>query len=530
MGGIAAALAAGNTVIVKPSSNAVACAYELCKCFWEAGISKNTLQLLPCSGAVAGEHLASSEKIDFVILTGGEQTAYKMLAKKPDLFLTAETGGKNAIIVTNMADKEKAVLDIVQSAFFNSGQKCSACSLLILEKEVYESPKFREMLVDAAQSLKVGALWDFKNKIATLANPISGDLKKALTQLEQGEAWALPPQIENDYLLHPCIKYGVEQGNFTFDTELFAPVLSVVKADNLTHAIEMVNSTGYGLTSGLHSLDEREIRYWKKSIRAGNLYINRTTTGAIVLRQPFGGMGKSAIGMGRKVGIYNYITQFVNCTEKTFPAAKLVNHSMVARIETLEKTKFQKDAEKLKAALFTYLKHYKNEFSKEKDYTYIRGEDNYFKYIPVSKVLFRVHQKDDLFAIGARIIACKITGVQFTISMDEATKNTAAIKALLRSKLLDEKSIICGKQEDLLSEIGNYSRIFFHKKQDISESLQKAANKANIPIIKTKPLMEGRLELLNYFLEQSITHSYHRHGNLGTRTWQPATFAVTAPL
>lgn len=117
-------------------------------------------------------------------------------------------------------------------------------------------------------------------------------------------------------MLRPAIKWGVSEKSFMHMTELFGPVLAVIKANDLKHAVDIVNATGYGLTSGIESLDEREVAYWKENLKAGNLYINRGTTGAIVLRQPFGGMGKSAIGAGRKVGIFNYITQFVDFKRK----------------------------------------------------------------------------------------------------------------------------------------------------------------------------------------------------------------------
>ncbi len=144
VGGVASALAAGNTVIIKPASVAALCAYEMCKCFWDAGISKNTLQFLPCPGALAGEHLIPNKDIDFLILTGGEDTAATMLETRNDLFLSAETGGKDATIVTNMADREQAVKNVCQSAFGNSGQKCSATSLLVLEEEVYNDKGFKK--------------------------------------------------------------------------------------------------------------------------------------------------------------------------------------------------------------------------------------------------------------------------------------------------------------------------------------------------------------------------------------------------
>ena len=165
LGGVAAILASGNTAIIKPASIAALTAYEMCKCFWDAGISKNTLQFVPCPGALAGEFLIKNKDIDFVILTGGEETAQAMLKARADLFLTAETGGKDATIVTSLADREQAVKNVVQSAFRNSGQKCSATSLLVLEEEVYNDESFKKSLKDAAESMSVGSIWDFKNSI-----------------------------------------------------------------------------------------------------------------------------------------------------------------------------------------------------------------------------------------------------------------------------------------------------------------------------------------------------------------------------
>lgn len=314
-GGVAAALAAGNTVILKPASDAVLCAHMVCECFWSAGVSKNTLQFLPSSGALAGEELVTNRDIDFTIFTGGEQTAYDMIKLRPDIHLSAETGGKDATIVTSMADRDQAVKNVVASAFNNSGQKCSATSLLVLEEELYSDESFKKMLIDATSSLEVGSVWDFKNRIGTLSSKPSGNLEKALSFLDEGEEWLIKPSYannDNPYMLKPSIRWGTTVGDFCHMNELFGPVLSVMRAKDLNDAINIVNSTGYGLTSGIESLDNREQEIWKESLRAGNLYINRGTTGAIVIRQPFGGMGKSAIGSGKKAGGFNYVTQFMN--------------------------------------------------------------------------------------------------------------------------------------------------------------------------------------------------------------------------
>ncbi len=520
LGGIAAALAAGNTVIIKPASVAALTAYEMCKCFWDGGISKNVLQFTPCPGRLAGEHLISNKDVDFVILTGGEDTAASMLETRPDLFLTAETGGKDATIVTNMADREQAVKNVCQSAFGNSGQKCSATSLLVLEEEVYNDKSFRKALVDTAKSMSVGSVWDFKNRIGTLANAVGGDLKKAIESLEGNEEWALAPSYaqNNEFMLKPAIKWGVSEGNFIHMTELFGPVLAVIKANDLKHAVKIVNDTGYGLTSGIESLDEREVSYWKDNLKAGNLYINRGTTGAIVLRQPFGGMGKSAIGAGRKVGIYNYITQFVDFTEKSNPlVAKKYNTPLTKFIDSCKETNNEKeDFEKLEVALQSYYANYEDEFSQEKDYCNVRGEDNHFRYLPLKNVLIRVSADDTIFQTVSRMLAASVSGVSFKVSVYD----NVLVKEFLenaRELFTSDDSFLVESDEQMAKSMEQYDRIFYSDISNVPHKIFEKAKDSLTFIVRQKPMMEGRLELLNYFIEQSISHSYHRYGNIGAR-------------
>ncbi|QKF68188.1 proline dehydrogenase / 1-pyrroline-5-carboxylate dehydrogenase [Arcobacter venerupis] len=520
LGGVASALAAGNTVIIKPASSAALTAYEMCKCFWDAGISKNVLQFVPCAGALAGEHLIANKDVDFVILTGGEDTAKTMLKTRPDLFLTAETGGKDATIVTNMADREQAVKNVCQSAFANSGQKCSATSLLVLEEEVYNDEGFKKALIDTASSMSVGSVWDFKNRIGTLANKVSGNLEKALNTLEKNESWLLAPSYaqDNEYMLKPAIKWGVSEGSFIHKNELFGPVLAVIKANNLEHAVKIVNDTGYGLTSGIESLDEREVTYWKENLKAGNLYINRGTTGAIVLRQPFGGMGKSAIGAGRKVGIFNYITQFVEFKEKSAPkVAKKYNNDLTRLLENCKNSsKNKEEFEKLEVALQSYLENFENEFSQAKDYAKVRGEDNHFKYLPLKNVLIRVSSGDTIFETVSRILAAKVSGVHFKVSVN----NNAEVKSFLNAtkELFSTRDrLIEQSDEELITSISRYDRVIYSDISKVPALVFEAATKLLTFIVRAKPMMEGRLELLNYFIEQSISHSFHRYGNIGAR-------------
>ncbi|MBE0496406.1 MAG: bifunctional proline dehydrogenase/L-glutamate gamma-semialdehyde dehydrogenase [Campylobacterales bacterium] len=529
LGGIAASLAAGNTVIIKPASIAVLSAHALCQCFWDAGISKNVLQMVPCAGSVAGEHLISNEKVDFVILTGGEETAYAMLETRPDLYLSAETGGKDATIVTALADRDQAIKNVVHSAFSNSGQKCSATSLLVLEEEVYQDPHFRKGLIDAAKSLSVGSVWDFKNRLSTVANPVGGALKKALETLEEGEEWALEPSFVegNPYFLSPCIKWGVRPGAFTHMNELFGPVLSVMRAKDLKEAIEIVNMTGYGLTSGIESLDAREVAYWREHIGAGNLYINRGTTGAIVQRQPFGGMGKSAVGAGRKAGIHNYVTQFMEFDEVAFPAVS--NHHAHPLVDVVKQWKsdaqkgihgqFLDQFEKLEAAICSYVEQHEVEFSKEHDYAKVRGEDNLFRYLPLSTVALRVTKEDTLFEILSRILAAKVSRVALHVSVEaELERDTVSFLFENKERLLGEGDGIVREDDvQFIKSAKGAQRIIYASAKRVPTTIFAHAAKTATFVVRQKPLMDGRLELLNYHQEQSISHSYHRYGNLGAR-------------
>jgi RHH-type proline utilization regulon transcriptional repressor/proline dehydrogenase/delta 1-pyrroline-5-carboxylate dehydrogenase len=225
--------------------------------------------------------------------------------------------GELARIMASPHDKATLVQitdQALHSAFGHSGQKCSATSVLILEEVVYDDPGFKTALCDAVKSLPVGSAWDRKTRIGPLIRPPGPDLERGLKVLEPGERWAvLPKRLDhNPQLWSPGLKWDVRSGGFTHMTELFGPVLAVMKAKDLKQAIALVNQTGYGLTSGIETLDEREQRTWIEGIRSGNLYINRVTTGAVVLRQPFGGMGKSAFGSGIKAGGPNYVAQLMD--------------------------------------------------------------------------------------------------------------------------------------------------------------------------------------------------------------------------
>jgi RHH-type proline utilization regulon transcriptional repressor/proline dehydrogenase/delta 1-pyrroline-5-carboxylate dehydrogenase len=529
-GGIVASLCSGNTVIFKPSSDAVLPAWQLCQAFWKAGISRKTLQFLPCDGGLAGEHLISHGEVDFVILTGGTATGLAMLKRKPDLYLAAETGGKNATIVTALADRDQAIKHVITSAFYNCGQKCSATSLLILEKEVYQDPDFKRHLVDAARSLKVGSAWEFENRLGPLIRPPQGDLLRGLTTLEEGESWALAPRNigGNPLLWTPGIKWDVQPDSITHLTEFFGPLLAVMRAENLADAIELVNETGYGLTSGIESLDRREIETWKKGVQAGNLYINRPTTGAITLRQPFGGWGKSALGPGIKTGSPHYVTQFMDFSDSAWPPAEplakddpllhLAAHWQI-RLDAGQFGALAPDLQKTVRAIKSYLFAAQEEFWRENDYFHLRGQDNSLRYRPVGKLVVRLHPDDTLFEVLARVAAGRIASCSLIVSIppDLHTPVTEFVEEIDGRMLLGPAEVARQTNQDLIRLLADVARIRYAAADRVPPELFAASARRGFYLARAPVSMEGRIELLHYLRNQSVCHTYHRYGNLGER-------------
>jgi RHH-type transcriptional regulator, proline utilization regulon repressor / proline dehydrogenase / delta 1-pyrroline-5-carboxylate dehydrogenase len=558
-GGVAAALAAGNDVILKPASDTVLIAYMLCECFWRAGVPQTALQFAPCSGATVGAKLVSHEGVDAVVLTGGTETAAEMLRTKPTIHLLAETGGKNATIVTALSDRDQAIKNVLHSAFSHSGQKCSATSLLILESEVYHDAGFRAAFCDAVESLRVGSAWDLPTKIGPLIRPPSGVLETGLKELEPDEEWAVMPRLHvdgNPHLISPGVKWGVQNNSFTHCTELFGPVLGVMEARNLDHAIDLVNATGYGLTSGLESLDDREQQLWCSRIRAGNLYINRPTTGAIVLRQPFGGIGKSSVGPGIKAGGPNYVVPLMRITnsatehpvfasedaerldshpqsipailaapQRTAFAPELLQDFYRTLVERAESASPADEAEirNILAAIASYDHWARAEFQAAHDHFHLLGEDNFRRYLPVEPVRIRIHPADSLDEIFCRAAAARAAGCRAIVSTPAALSGSAAHAVELLDTLTDSwaGAIEFIEEVDLaIAEAirtGQVARIRYAAPDRVSGAVRAAAAEHLQYVADTPVSRHGRVELLWYVREQSVSHIYHRYGNLGLR-------------
>ena len=526
-GGISAALACGNTVIIKPAPEAVQCAYVLCQAFWDAGISQKTLQFVPAAEKTSARALIEDKRMKLHILTGASATALHFYAMNPRIQLSAETGGKNSIIVSSLADRDLAVKHIVHSAFGHSGQKCSACSLLILEAEVYDDPHFKQALKDAAASLCVANSWDLSAKLNPLIKAPNEELHWALHQLDTDEKWLLQPQVDAEHagLYSPGIKYGVRPGSRSHQTEFFGPVLSVMRASSLQHAIEIANSTPYGLTAGLQSLDDREQDIWRSRIQAGNLYINRPITGAIVLRQPFGGFGASAYGPGLKAGGPNYIMQF-----RQFSDSDLINYDRASVRDDLhqciraldhgfQNTSIEIHPHDLIEAADSYHYWAQQEFLREHDHQRLVGQDNIRRYLPLDALRVRLEREADVQQACLCMLASASVSARLSLSI--APELDPCISEVLHQASLQwaaQIEIIIESDADLQHAIQNKQcdrlRILHG---DVNDTLCQLAPQQHCFIDRRPVLKHGRIELLAYVREQSISFDYHRYGNLGKR-------------
>ncbi len=310
LGGVAAALAAGSAVLLKPAPPARRIAALLSEACRRAGFPPDVMQLLVIDDGPLGRKLITDPRVQQVVLTGSAETAELFRSWRPGLPLLGETSGKNAIVVTPSADLDLAAADLVASAFGHAGQKCSAASLGILVGPVAKSRRFLNQVLDAASSLRVAWPADAAAEMGPLTEAPGEKLMRGLTRLESGQTWLLKPERIDERLWRPGIRLGVQPGSEYHQVEYFGPILGLMTARDLTEAIEWQNGTAYGLTAGIHSLDPAEVQQWLDGIQAGNAYVNRSITGAIVRRQPFGGWKRSAVGATTKAGGPNYVACF----------------------------------------------------------------------------------------------------------------------------------------------------------------------------------------------------------------------------
>jgi RHH-type proline utilization regulon transcriptional repressor/proline dehydrogenase/delta 1-pyrroline-5-carboxylate dehydrogenase len=313
-----AAVVTGNTVIMKPSEQSIVCGAMLMQVFDEAGVPPGVLNFLSGHGSVIGAHLVDHKDVDLIAFTGSREVGLRIWqsagvtrpGQRELKHVICEMGGKNAMIVDADADLDETITYSIYSAFGYQGQKCSALSRLILLQENYD--RVMERLIPAAASLRVGN----PEEPGIMVGPVIDEpaYRRILDYIEIGkkeatlayQAKEVPP---HGYFVPPTIFTDVKPDMRIAREEIFGPVLSVLKVRDLDEALEVANGTDYALTGGFFSRSPANIERVKAQLEAGNVYINRSCTGAIVGRHPFGGFKMS--GGGTKAGGEDYLLNFL---------------------------------------------------------------------------------------------------------------------------------------------------------------------------------------------------------------------------
>jgi RHH-type transcriptional regulator, proline utilization regulon repressor / proline dehydrogenase / delta 1-pyrroline-5-carboxylate dehydrogenase len=507
-GGVFAALMTGSAVILKPAPETILTARYLAEICWEAGVPKDVLQFVVCDDNPTGTKLVKDQRIKSIVLTGATSTARLFREFRPDINLYAETGGKNTLYVSAMSDHDLAIRDIILSAFGHAGQKCSACSVVLLEPELYEDNDFLNRLADAAKSLPVGSAWENDSIVTPLILEPSETLHRAFTTLDNNEKWLLKPEPnpDNPRLWSPGIKIGVEPGSWSHVTEFFGPVVSIIKASDLDEGLRLANTSKYGLTAGIHSLDETQLEKWAEYIQAGNLYINRAITGAIVQRQPFGGCKESCFGPGAKAGGPNYLLQLSEITEPEFKPDDREPRSAELRDKIIEWPDLDKDT------LNTYLSLAASDedlwyqhFNKSHDATGLKAQKNYFRYKSI-QLLFRISNEAEPLDVLRSIIAAKVSNANVRISVTSDFNKNWKATLVNWGKIFTEDDKLCSES------LKNYERVFVFG--TTGESFLNTCAETNTHVFSKKPWMNSRLELLKMCREQSLSIDIHRYGNV----------------
>ena len=496
-GGALAALAAGSAAILKPAPETPRCAEIVCDAAWEAGIDPHLLAYLRVPDDATGQHLVTHPDVDAVVLTGSFETARLFRGWRPDLRLLAETSGKNALIVTPSADLDLAVADLVRSAFGHAGQKCSAASLAILVGDVATSRRFLDQLVDATTTLAAGPATDLSTQLNRLIGPPRGPLAHHLEHLDAGESWLVEPRCvdADEDLWTPGIKTGVQAGSHFHTHECFGPVLGIMVAADLDEAIDLQNSTGYGLTGGIHSLDPDEVEHWLGRVEVGNAYVNRHITGAIVQRQPFGGWKRSAVGPGAKAGGPAYVAALGSWADAP-DVASLDEDAWLARAVS-------DDA------------HAAEDHLAEHDATGLSVEANLLRHRRYAGVVVRCAAGTSGRDLARVLAAARAAGTPVDVSVAaDAGPSAEEVTSAARRVGTHVPGVVFEDDEALAARVADLGQVVIRVIGPVDATLQAACDEHGVRLDGSAVVMSGHLEVGRLLREQAVSRTLHRYGRV----------------
>jgi len=491
-GGVLAALVTGSAVVMKPAPQARRCGALIGRLLQEAGVPEHVLTLVDVPEDEVGRALIADPRISQLILTGASDTAALFASWRPELRILAETSGKNSIIVTPQADLDLAARDVAASAFGHAGQKCSAASLVITVGSVTASRRFSAQLADAVLSLHVGLPTDPTVQMGPVIEPPGEKLRSGLTELADGETWLSRPRQLDDSgtVFSPGVRTGVQEGSAFHLTEYFGPVLGVIHAETLKEAVRIQNGTAFGLTAGLHSLEPAEIAWWTEHVEAGNLYVNRGITGAIVERQPFGGWKRSAIGQTAKAGGPNYLVHLMDWADaEGVPDAADEPEAWLAEARHSDR------------------EHWTTTFA-PRDVQDLHGEINVLRHLPLP-VLVRAASGTAAPELERVLHAAATVGAEVEVSV-----SAPELVPVARAAGIAESAVRREDEAAFAARVPQLTHSRIRLIGDADPALRRSlAEHIDVALFTGDVVAEGRVELLPFLHEQAISATSHRYGN-----------------
>ncbi|BAC24580.1 putA [Wigglesworthia glossinidia endosymbiont of Glossina brevipalpis] len=516
LGQISAALASGNAVIAKPAEQTPIVAYEAIKLMIDSGIPSESLQFLPGSGKIIGNSLSKDHRIHGVMFTGSTQVARLLqlnlsdrLSKGRPVPLIAETGGLNAMIVDSSALTEQVVSDIIVSAFDSAGQRCSALRLLCIQEDVSE--KTLNMIKGAIDSYTVGNPEYFSTDIGPVID------KNAKINIDQH---ILNMKKSNHSVWQSEMSYDTKQdlGNFVLPTlielddidqikeEVFGPVLHIVKFkyEEMNNIFEKINSSGYGLTIGIHSRIEENIEKVTTSTKVGNYYVNRNIVGAVVGVQPFGGEGLS--GTGPKAGGPLYLYRLLSDRKEKNILSSLEELDKNKKVDLTRCEKIQESCVSLIEWIsvnYPDLEKYCNYFISQSQSGSSRvlqgptGEKNTYLLLPRERILCLSNDENDLLI---QLAAVTSIGGKAILSHNPITQKIFSI--LPQSVLKNVILIPNWKREDSMFDI-----VLFHGDELQLKEVLEILSKKRGPVINVHSHKNGdkKIFLEKLLIERTIS-------------------------